>query len=259
MPEVSSYNPGTFCWADLATTDAARSKDFYSQLMGWTASDNPVSDTMVYSMLQKDGKDVCGLYQMDDSMAGIPPHWTSYICVADAATAADRVAAAGGAVLMGPADVFDAGIMALVRDSTGAAFGLWQPKEHIGAQVIYEPGTLGWNELYTNDTAAAARFYADTFGWTATTNAMGPEAQEYTEFKAGENQVGGMLQIRPEWGEVPPNWSIYLCVDDCAASLEKAQSLGAEVIVPLLDVAQVRVTFIKDPQGVYLGLVQMLG
>lgn len=260
MPEVSSYNPGTFCWVDLATTDAAGAKDFYAQLMGWTAIDNPVSDTMVYSMMQQDGKNVCGLYQMDADMLeqGIPPHWTSYVSVADIADAVDRVAAAGGTVVMEPAEVFDAGITAVMKDSTGAVFALWQPKEHIGAQVIYEPGALGWNELYTHDTAAAARFYADTFGWTATTNPMGPGAQEYTEFKVGENQVGGMLQIRPEWGEVPPNWSIYLCVDDCAASLEKAQSLGAAVIVPLMDVAQVRVAFIKDPQGVYLGLVQML-
>ena len=149
--------------------------------------------------------------------------------------------------------------MAFVADATGAAFGLWQAGAHIGAEVIYQPGALGWNELYTHDTEAAARFYADVFGWTATGNPVGPEGQIYTEFKAGDNQVGGMLQIRPEWGEVPPNWSVYFCVDDCAASLEKAQSMGAEVVVPVMDVARVRCCFIKDPQGIYLGLVQVLG
>ena len=258
--EVSSYSPGTFCWIDLATTDAAGSKNFYSQLLGWTAVDTPVGEDMVYSMMQKDGKNVCGLYQMDAGMLeqGIPAHWTSYISVADADAVADQVAAAGGTVLMPPVDVFEAGRMSQVQDATGAAFGLWQPKEHTGAQVIYEPGALGWNELYTNSPEAAAKFYADVFGWTATTSAMGSEGTEYTEFKAGENSIGGMLQIQAEWGEVPPNWSIYLSVDDCAASLQQAQDLGAEVIVPLMSVENIRFAFIKDPQGVYLGIAQVV-
>ncbi len=262
MSEVSSYNPGTFCWVDLATADAAGSKHFYSQLLGWTYIDNPIEGTdMVYSMMQKDDKNVCGLYQMDDGMLeqGIPPHWTSYISVESADAGAEKVAAAGGTVLMEPADVFEAGRMAMAQDATGAAFGLWQPKEHIGAQVINEPGALGWNELYTNDTGAAAGFYANVFGWTSATSSMGPESGDYTEFKTGDNPVGGMMQIRPEWGEAPPNWSVYFQVEDCAASLEKAQSLGAEVVVPVTEVDTVRFAFLKDPQGIYLGLAQVTG
>ena len=270
MPEVSSHKPGTFCWADLATTDAAGSKDFYCQLLGWTSMDNPIEGTeMVYSMMQKDGKNVCGLYQMDSGMLeqGIPPNWTSYIAVTDADAGAKQAAAAGGTVLMGPADVFEAGRMAMVQDSTGAVFGMWQAKEHIGAELIYAPGALGWNELYTNDTAAAAKFYADVFGWGRNTHQPGPEgaecaeqyAEQYNMFTSGDNQVGGMMQIRPEWGEVPPNWSVYFCVDNCAASQEKAQSMGAEVVVPMLEMQNVRFAFLKDPQGVYLGIVQMVG
>ena len=262
MPEVSSHNPGTFCWADLATTDAAGSKDFYCQLLGWTSMDNPIEGTeMVYSMMQKDGKNVCGLYQMDSGMLeqGIPPNWTSYIAVTDADAGAKQAAAAGGTVLMGPADVFEAGRMAMVQDSTGAVFGMWQAKEHIGTELIYAPGALGWNELYTNDTAAAAGFYASVFGWTSANLPMGPDAPDYTEFKAEGNPVGGMMQIQPEWGEAPPNWSVYFTVDDCAASLEKAESLGAEVIVPVTAVDTIRFAFLKDPQGVYVGIAQVVG
>jgi predicted enzyme related to lactoylglutathione lyase len=258
MPEVSSHNPGTFCWIDLSTTDADASKNFYSQILGWTAIDNPVGNGMVYSMMQKDGKNVCGLYEMTPDMEGVPPHWGSYISVTDVDAEVERITAAGGMVIMPPGDVFEAGRMAFVADPTGAAFGLWQAKEHIGAEIIYAPGSLGWNELYTADPDAAAGFYADVFGWTRATHQAGPQAQDYHEFKLAENNVGGMLQIQPEWGEVPPNWSVYFCVDDVEASLKQAQDMGAEVIVPVMSEASVRFAFLKDPQDIYFGIVQML-
>ena len=118
---------------------------------------------------------------------------------------------------------------------------------------------MGWNELNTNDTDAAAEFYASVFGWSAATSPMGPEAGEYTEFKAGETSVGGMLKIKPKWGEVPPNWSVYFTVADCAASLQQAESMGAEVIVPVTEVDNIRFAFLKDPQGVYVGIAQVTG
>ena len=261
MPEVTSHNPGTFCWVDLASADAEASRSFYSQLLGWTSIDNPMGEGMVYSMMQKNGKNVCGLYQMDAGMLeqGIPPHWTSYIAVAEVDAGAEKVTAAGGTILMPPMDVFDSGRMSMVQDSTGAMVGLWQPREHIGAELIYETGALGWNELNTNDTDAAAEFYASVFGWSAATSPMGPEAGDYTEFKAGETSVGGMMKIKPEWGEVPPNWSVYFTVADCAASLQQAESMGAEVIVPVTEVDNIRFAFLKDPQGVYVGIAQVMG
>ena len=259
MPEVTSHNPGTFCWVDLSTTDGEASKHFYSQILGWTAIDNPAGNGMVYSMMQKDGKNVCGLYEMTPDMQGVPPHWSSYISVTDVDAEVERITAAGGMVIMPPGDVFEAGRMAFVADPTGAAFGLWQAREHIGSELIYEPGSLGWNELYTTDPNEAAGFYADVFGWTRDTNPVSEEAREYHEFKAGDNPVGGMMQIQAEWGEVPPNWSVYFCVDDVSASLQKAQELGAEVIVPVTNVANVSFAFLKDPQDIYFGIVQVTG
>ena len=259
MVEVANHAPGNFCWIHLATTDAAAAKAFYGQLLGWTYSDAPAGPDMVYSMAQKDGKNVAGLFEMDAGMReqGIPPHWESFIAVTDADAAAARVKAVGGSLLEEPFDVFDAGRTAMAVDPTGAPFGLWQPKEHLGAQLVYQPGAMGWNELYTHQTAPAAQFYADLLGWTSSSERVGPEQEEYTIFKNGEQPVAGMMQIKPEWGEVPPNWSIYLGVDDCDASLQQAVSLGSEVIVPATQEANIRFAFIKDPQGVYLGIAQV--
>ena len=259
MPVVNSHAPGNFCWVDLSTTDADASKSFYSRLLGWTAIDNPAGEGMVYSMMQKDGKNVCGLYEMGPGMEGIPTHWSSYISVPDVDAAVEKVTAAGGSLIMGPGDVFEAGRMAFAADPTGAVFGMWQPKEHIGSELIYAPGSLGWNELYTYEPEAAASFYDTTFGWSRAITQPGDEGGDYHEFTNGDSPVGGMMQIKPEWGEVPPNWSVYFCVDDCAASLAVAEGMGAEVIVPVTDVANIRFAFLKDPVGVYFGISQVVG
>ena len=51
-----------------------------------------------------------------------------------------RSASAGGQVLMPATDIGDAGRMAFVADPTGAAVGLWQANQHIGATLVNEPG-----------------------------------------------------------------------------------------------------------------------
>jgi hypothetical protein len=258
MPEMTKYTPGTFCWVDLATTDAQASKQFYGDLMGWTVEDNPMGEGMVYTIMQKGGKNVCGLYEMMGDMIeqGVPPHWASYIAVDSADQGADKVGQAGGTVVMPPMDVMDVGRMALVQDPTGAVFSLWEAKAHIGADIIYEPGALGWNELVTNDLTAASRFYSQVFGWSES-KMRGPTGGDYTQFKLGEQPVGGMFEIKQEWGEVPPNWAVYFCVADCDASLQKAESLGASVVVPATGMENIRFAFLKDPQDVYFGIAQV--
>ena len=61
MQETPTYAPGTFCWVELATTDSAAAKKFYTELFGWTFTDSPIGPDMVYTMLKLDGKDVGAL------------------------------------------------------------------------------------------------------------------------------------------------------------------------------------------------------
>src|SRR5678816_1102287 len=104
MQETTDFKPGTFCWVELATTDANAAKSFYSQLFEWTFKDNPVSPEMVYTMVQLDGKDVGGLYQMTPDMTGqgIPPNWLSYVSVKSADETTEKAKTDGATVLNGP-------------------------------------------------------------------------------------------------------------------------------------------------------------
>ncbi|HLW94177.1 MAG TPA: VOC family protein, partial [Solirubrobacteraceae bacterium] len=91
MGERTQYATGTFCWADLASTDQPAAKEFYTGLFGWDAEDMPVGDGAVYSMMRVDGKRVAAIGPQGDALreAGAPSAWGSYVTVesADASTA----------------------------------------------------------------------------------------------------------------------------------------------------------------------------
>jgi len=51
MGERERYEPGTFSWAELTTTDQDAAKAFYSGLFGWQARDMPMGEGAYYSMM----------------------------------------------------------------------------------------------------------------------------------------------------------------------------------------------------------------
>jgi len=255
MTDVTRHAPGTFCWIDLATTDPAAAKTFYSQLLGWTHTDVPTGDT-TYSLLHVRGKDIGGLSGLmkEQQERGVPPHWTSYVCVTSAADATAKAKSLGGKAIMEAFDVMEHGRMAVLQDPTGGIFAVWEPKQHIGAGVLNEPGALCWNELMTTNTDVAGRFYTQLFNWKS-------ESMQgtipYTMFKLGDQPVGGMTSITPEMGPIPPNWMVYFAVNDCDKVAAEAKRLGAAVHVPPKDIPNMgRFSVLQDPQGAAFAIFQ---
>lgn len=255
---VDKHKPGTFCWIELGSNNQPESKKFYTQLFDWTFEDVPMGPDSFYTMFKLDGKEVAALYQMSPEQLsqGIPSHWMLYISVESVDDAVKYVRKAGGTVLAGPFDVSDVGRMAVVKDPTGANFSIWQPKSNIGVRVKNESNAMCWHELATTDTVKAAEFYKNAFGWSGITKG------DYTELSVGdpvpENSVGGMMEIKKEWGPIPPHWMVYFMVDDCDAVVNKAISLGATIIKPPDDIPEVgRFAVIQDPQGGMFSVIRL--
>ena len=125
MGKRERYEPGTFCWVDLVTTDPASTKTFYSELFGWEAEDMPAGEAGTYTMLRIGRDEVCGLYEMESEQRewGIPPHWFSYVSVEDADATASRARELGGTVFGQAFDIDGDGRMVVVQDPTGAVLG----------------------------------------------------------------------------------------------------------------------------------------
>jgi predicted enzyme related to lactoylglutathione lyase len=119
------------------------------------------------------------------------------------------------------------------------------------------PGKFIWNELATSDSAGCAKFYCELFGWTATTT-PNPHHQ-YTIFKLGDQQVGGMIQMTKEWGDARPHWMGYVAVADVDASAAKVKELGGSVCVPPTDIPNIgRFSVVQDPTGAVFSIMSML-
>ncbi len=259
MQENPQYAPGTFCWAELTTTDGEAAKKFYTALFGWDAADMPIGPDMVYTMFKQDGKDVGAVYQMTGEMKaqGIPPNWLSYASVPSADETVEKAKSLGATILQEPMDVFEFGRMAVIKDPTDAVFALWQPGLHAGAGITNLPNSMCWNELATRDTAKAGEFYQKLFGWGGDAQEMGP--MTYTMFTNQAQPTAGMYEPPPEMGNVPPHWLVYFAVADSDELAKKATELGANVCVPPSDIPGIgRFAIIQDPQGAAFAIIKLL-
>jgi uncharacterized protein len=254
MSKIESYAPGYFCWAELASSDTAAAKQFYSDLFGWTAVDMPMPEG-VYTLFKAGGEDVAAVCA---AQPGHPTNWGIYFSVASADDAAARVTEAGGKILAGPFDAHDAGRMAIAQDPTGTTFSLWQARRSIGATYAGDMGKVVWPELATPDPAAAVAFYTHLFGWTSKPD-TGIADAPYIEWNHNGKAIGGLLPMRgEEWKGIPPHWLIYITVADCEERAARAKAIGGNLRVPPCDIPNVgRFSIVNDPQGGTFAIIQM--
>lgn len=254
MGERSQYAPGTFSWADLATTDQQGAKAFYGALFGWEAEDLPVGDDAVYSMQRIGGRNVAAISAQPQQQreAGVPPMWNNYVTVESADAAAQRAAELGGTIHMPAFDVMDAGRMAVLTDPQGAFFMVWEARENIGAALVNAPGAMCWNELYTTDMEGAASFYSGLFGWQ-------PEPYEdspapYTIVRNGGRGNGGITPVQPP--DAPPYWIPYFATEALGDSLDRVGELGGSSLAGPFELPFARIAIVRDPQGAVFALYQ---
>jgi uncharacterized protein len=259
------YLPGVPCWIDTTQPDPDSAAAFYGELFGWDVENVMPAGAPTYYIARLRGGDVAGIGAQPE---GAPPAaaWNTYVWVTDADETAAKVRDAGGTVIMEPGDIGDSGRMAVFADTDGTAFSVWQAKEHRGAAVVNEPGSLNFNDLYTRDLDAARAFYGAVFGWEAIDIGGGnhawalPAYGDFLEQRTPGTREGMRAMGAPErFEEVvasvrtdedqPPHWGVTFAVDDADEIAKRADKLGGWVLVPPFDAPWVRMTVISDPQG----------
>jgi uncharacterized protein len=269
MTDQDRYIAGVPCWVDTTQPDPDAAAGFYGDLFGWQLEDAmPPGAPGKYLMARLGGKTAAAVSSPMGEAAPAAT-WNTYIWVDDADETAAKVRDAGGAVLSEPFDVMDAGRMAVFADPAGAVFSVWQPKDHRGAEVVNEPGSLNFNVLNTRDLDGAARFYGAVFGWELLDVGGAPmwALPAYGDFLERrtpglrenmkgmgapprfEEVVAAAMRIPGDRQDTSAHWGVTFAVDDADAVAARATELGGRVIVPPLDGPWVRMTVIADPQG----------
>jgi uncharacterized protein len=265
LPERDGYIAGVPCWIDSSHPDADAAAAFYGGLFGWEFEDAmPAGAPGRYLIARLRGGDVAALSSPPEG-ATSEAVWNTYIWVEDADEAAAKARDAGGNVLSEPFGVMDAGRMAVIADPEGATFCLWQARQHRGARIVNEPGSLNFNVLNTRDPEPAKRFYGALFGWTTldlgsgefwTLRSYGDYLEELTpgtRERTAELGAAGfedvVAAIAPIGTDTHAHWSVTFATDDADATAAKAADLGGEVLLAPVDAPYSRLTVLRDPQG----------
>ena len=257
MHVVTKYPDGVFSWVDLTSSDTNAAKAFYTGLFGWEYEDIPTGTTGDYTMFKLDGHNVAGMGELSPEMKaqGVPSHWTSYVNHSDVDAVAARVTEAGGMLFFPPMDVMAEGRMTIFQDPVGAQIGVWQPKNHIGAQLVNTNNALVWNELQTRDSKSTKAFFEAVFGWTYDEDENG-----YVTISQDGRRHAGMMQIDASWGDVPNNWAVYFMVANVETAAAKTNELGGNVLVPPTPAGEIgKFSVIQDPAGAVFSVIEFNG
>lgn len=255
MPLIDLYSHGTPCWVDLATTDLAAARDFYSGIFRWSYIDEQMGemDIGTYSMAMVNDVATAAIYELgpDQIRAPAKPNWNVYISVDDIKATLDRVRRRGDVILAETTDVDRAGRVAVIEDPTGCQTALWQPREFQGSLIRAETGALTWLEQVSTDLEGSVRFYEDVLG-VATVTAPQRNLNEYTMWIVDDIPVAGMFQWPDEMvaDGVPSMWFVYFQVTDLDAAVAYVESNGGKAMADAPVVNAVgRIIVLRDPQG----------
>jgi hypothetical protein len=241
------------CWADLQTPDVRGIEPFYASVLGWTFLNDDDNQFGGYAIAQ--AQDVAAAGIGPQASAEIPPAWTLYFASDDADKTAAAITENGGQVVAPVFDVGPLGRMCIAVDPTGASFGLWQAREHIGANITNEPGGIVWEDLRSPDPAAAQAFYRSVFGFE--THPLEMAGSDYQTFhppgdEAPLGGIGGMMGA----DDAPPHWLVYFAVADARAAAAAAQSAGGTVVAEPFDTPYGIMAGLLDPAGALFYVVE---
>ncbi len=256
---TTRYVTGAPNWLDLGTPDLQGAESFYGTLFGWRfRSAGPEAGG--YGMFRLDDRTVAGGMTVPPDQA--PPGWMVYFRTPDADATAAAVREGGGSVLFEPMDVFGLGRMAVFTDPGGAGFAVWQPRALEGLELVNDPHSLCWTELYTHDPAAAMAFYGTVLGMESSAVPWPDGTGTYLLLSpAGggdDSSFGGVVPLAAEPAEADegPHWVPYFEVPDTATTAARAERLGGTVRLAPADMGGVgRFARLTDPYGARFAVI----
>jgi len=117
-----------------------------------------------------------------------------------------------------------------------------------GPPKLTGPGVVHW-EIQARDPVAQQKFFGELFGWSIDAN----NPQNYGMVgPTGPKSIGGGIGGTTD----APRATFYVQVPDINASLAKAESLGAQTVMPRMDIGVVIMAQFRDPEGNLIGLIE---
>ena len=118
------------------------------------------------------------------------------------------------------------------------------------------PGSIVWTDLTVEKAPAIADFYQSVAGWQPQEVDVG----DYADFNMslpGGKPVAGICHAKGQNANLPPQWLIYIVVENLDTSISECWAKGGRVLIGPKNVGQdERFCVIKDPAGAVAALIQ---
>ncbi|KAL0220324.1 hypothetical protein RCL1_000178 [Eukaryota sp. TZLM3-RCL] len=200
------------CWIELQTPDVEKAIEFYGAIYSLDKTVVLAGTENEYIRLTHDDQEpVMGLFKKEGT-----GHFIVSFAVDNIEEMKTKVTELGGSTVHDVRTVADLGKVALVRDTTGVEFQLWEPLTFKGIHYEHQKTGLAWLELRSSDIEKSKDFYDKLFNFE--THSHG----EYHTFKQGETSVGGLVQCSSN------TWRPFFLVENLEQVREKVVDHGGE-------------------------------
>lgn len=109
-------------------------------------------------------------------------------------------------------------------------------------------------DLTVPDAEGVRDFYKGLVGWEESPVDMG-DYQDFMMLNGGQ-PVAGICHARGVNQNLPPQWMIYIVVDNLQTAMAKCQELGGSVVIPPRPETGHVMAVLKDPAGAVFTLFQ---
>ncbi len=116
------------------------------------------------------------------------------------------------------------------------------------------PGTILWRDLTVENAEAVRDFYKLVIGWDSKPEDMGGYEDYHMIAPSTGDSAAGICHARGTNSDLPPQWLVYVIVEDVDVCATKCREAGGEVVAGPRDMGAGRFCVIRDPAGAVLAL-----
>lgn len=122
----------------------------------------------------------------------------------------------------------------------------------------FKVGQIVWSDLTVDNPTELKEFYKEIFGWTEHAVAMKDGEEEYADYAMmldAETPAGGICTNRGQNQGIPPQWIVYVNVENVEESLAKCLALGGKLLKESKKKdSSLQYVIVQDPQGSVFGM-----
>lgn len=247
--------PGRFIWADLVSADIEASSNFYQKAFGWEVKKSE-ADT-AYWYLFSHGQPIAGLvYRPNAQDQSI---WIKHISTPNIEATLSTAKKLGATITLPPREFKQRGIHAIIIDPQGGIIGMLDSSSGDPLENNKPSGAIVWAQLFSPDPYEAAKFYSSVFTYRseALTQKKFANADALLLRSPENSKAYASISKLPAAFQQKNRWVAFIKVTSLKQSLEKTQTLGAQLIYKTQSSElNNNLAIIKDPSGALIGLIE---